>query len=217
MTDFLAPPPPAPSGPRRGAGAAAAPPAKPSQLSCTRGRTRTGRVFLQSLFFQRPGPRPPVLPPDRRGAGARPGPPAGRRPARGHPLAAGQAPLLRLGTEAAASEQNSITPPLVRSFKRVSEPHFVGNRPRLFPAHRGLYSRPRPERPPARSKPPGARPNKGVSGPGGADRPRGWFCAFQHPVQRTRRLHPGRTCRHRISYLHLFQIISFTRDCLCKS
>lgn len=28
---------------------------------------RTGRVFLQSLFFQRQGPRPPVLPPEERG------------------------------------------------------------------------------------------------------------------------------------------------------
>lgn len=47
---------------------AAAPPVKPSQLIRTRGCMRTGRVFLQSLFFQRQGPRPPVLPPEERGA-----------------------------------------------------------------------------------------------------------------------------------------------------
>lgn len=47
---------------------AAFPPVKPSQLIRTRGCMRTGRVFLQSLFFQRQGPRPPVLPPEERGA-----------------------------------------------------------------------------------------------------------------------------------------------------
>lgn len=99
---------------------------------------RTGRVFLQSLFFQRQGPRPPVPPPEERGARrahapntaaspAGPPPPPGvcrgcapgvlwrggdrRQPLRlehGDPFSAGQASLLHLETEAAALEQNSI-------------------------------------------------------------------------------------------------------------
>lgn len=104
---------------------------------------RTGRVFLQSLFFQRQGPRPPVLPPEERGASRvhepehcrltrrcvqrlRPGRPLSgswrRRPPRlehGDPFSAGRTSLLHLGTEAAALEQNSIISLFVCSFKRI--------------------------------------------------------------------------------------------------